>query len=220
MTRKRIEDEARDRSRKITHGTPMKNDEPKPALISWSTGKDAAWALHVLSQARPDLRPAALLTTYDVEGESVVMHGVQRALIGAQARATGLPVLEIAMPRRDNRSYEAVMNAAYAEALAGFGTRHVVFGDLFLEDVRRYREKTMAGSGFEPVFPLWGIETRRLAEDMLASGLEAYVVCVDTTRLDRALAGARFDRAFLDRLPEGIDPCGENGEFHTFVTAG
>jgi uncharacterized protein (TIGR00290 family) len=189
-------------------------------LLSWSTGKDSAWTLQVLQQECPGA-VAGLLTTTNGTFDRVAMHSVRRELLEAQADAAGLPLTVVPLPWPcSNEEYEQRM----AAAIAGFvdaGFTHVAFGDLFLEDVRRYREERLAGSGLAPLFPLWKIQTTaELAREMMAGGLEARLTCVDPRRLDRSFAGRAFDAAFLEALPEGIDPCGENGEFHTFACAG
>ena len=188
-------------------------------LLSWSTGKDSAWALHVLRQ-RPDVTVVGLLTTINAAFDRVAMHGVRRALLEAQAEAAGLPlhVLEIPHPC-PNADYERIMGAFVAEQAAA-GVEAMAFGDLFLEDIRRYREAKLAGTGIAPLFPLWGIDTGQLAREMIAGGLEAYVTCVDPRKLPQSFAGRRFDLDLLADLPANIDPCAENGEFHTFACAG
>jgi uncharacterized protein (TIGR00290 family) len=188
-------------------------------LVSWSSGKDSAWMLHVLRQ-RDTVELAGLLTTVNEAFGRVAMHAVRRELLAAQAGAAGLPLIEIPLPWPcSNEEYERRMAAAVAAACADEVT-HVAFGDLFLEDVRRYREERLAGTGLEPLFPLWGIPTPQLAEQMIDAGLRARLACVDTRKLDPTFAGREFDRALLRDLPGGIDPCGENGEFHTCVYAG
>jgi uncharacterized protein (TIGR00290 family) len=188
-------------------------------LHSWSSGKDSAWALHVLNQQYPGA-VAGLLTTVNETMDRVAMHGVRRDVLEAQARATGLPLVVVKIPHPcPNEIYEARMREAVATAVAD-GFTHASFGDLYLEDVRRYREDRLAGSGLTPLFPIWGIPTRELADRMLDAGLRARVVCVDTRVLDVSLVGREFDTALLDGLPEGTDPCAENGEFHTCVYAG
>jgi uncharacterized protein (TIGR00290 family) len=188
-------------------------------LLSWSSGKDSAWALHLLNQAHPGA-VAALLTTVNEALDRVAMHAVRHEVLAAQARATGLPLRIVRIPHPcPNEVYEARMATAVAQAVAD-GFTHVAFGDLFLDDVRRYREERLAGTGLEPLFPVWGVPTARLAEEMIDHGLRARLSCIDTRVLDPSFAGRPFDRTLLSELPAGVDPCGENGEFHTCVTAG
>jgi len=171
-------------------------------------------------QQSGDFEIVALLTTVNRTYQRVAMHAVRESLLEMQAAAAGLPLVKVAIPSPcPNAVYEQAMSDAMAQA-RGKGVWHVVFGDLFLEDIRAYREKQLADCGMTPVFPVWGIETRRLAEDMLAGGLSAYLTCVDPRKLDRSFAGRRFDAGLLADLPKGVDPCGENGEFHTFANAG
>ena len=187
------------------------------AWVSWSSGKDSALALHDTLRAG-ELEVVGLLTTVDAAADRVAMHDVRRVLLTAQAAALGLPLRVVELPWPcPNDVYEQRTGAALDEARAA-GVRHVVFGDLFLEDIRAYRDATLAGSGIEPVYPLWGQSTDVLAERVLALGIEAVTTCVDTAQVPATLCGRRFDRAFLDELPATADPCGENGEFHTFVT--
>jgi uncharacterized protein (TIGR00290 family) len=188
-------------------------------LVAWSGGKDSAWALHLLRQ-RPEVEVAGLFTTIDEERDRVAVHAVPTALLRLQAAAVGAALHPIGIPRPcPNPVYEAAL-ARFVERARGDGVTHLAFGDLFLEDVRRYRERQFAGSGVELLFPLWGLPTRRLAEDMTDAGLRALIVSVDLKRAPRAWAGALFDRQFVAGVPPGIDPCGENGEFHTFVHEG
>ncbi|MDQ3036795.1 MAG: adenine nucleotide alpha hydrolase [Myxococcota bacterium] len=192
--------------------------KPK-AWVSWSSGKDAAWALHV-ARARGEVEIVGLLTTVNEAFDRVAMHGVRRELLIAQAEATGLPVHVVPLPWPcSNERYEERMKAAITTAREA-GVTQMIFGDLFLEDVRRYREEKLAGTGIEPIFPLWGEPTDALARTMIDAGVRAHVVTLDPTTVPRALAGRVLDRALLDALPEGVDPCGENGELHTFVSAG
>jgi uncharacterized protein (TIGR00290 family) len=187
------------------------------AIVSWSSGKDSAWALHVL-RAGGDLDVVGLLTTVNTEFSRVAMHAVREALLDAQANALGLPCTKIALPWPcSNEVYERAMSEALRAATAS-GVTHVVFGDLFLRDIRAYRESKLAGTGLTPVFPLWERDTRALATEMIAGGLRATLTCVDPKQLDGRFAGRAFDRALLEDLPPAVDPCGENGEFHTFVT--
>jgi uncharacterized protein (TIGR00290 family) len=188
-------------------------------LLAWSSGKDSAWSLHVL-RSTPGLEVAALLTTVNAAHDRVAMHAVRRRLLEAQAAAAGLPLVVARIPDPcPNEAYEAAMAAALAEARA-LGVGAVAFGDLFLEDVRRYRERQMRGTGLEPLFPLWGRPTAELAAQMLDGGLRAVLTCVDPRALPPSFAGRAFDRTLLDELPAGVDPCGENGEFHTFAWGG
>jgi uncharacterized protein (TIGR00290 family) len=188
-------------------------------LLSWSTGKDSAWTLHALRQ-RPDVTVVGLVTTVNAAFDRVAMHGVRRSLLEAQAEAAGLPlhVLEIPHPC-PNADYERIMGGFVAEQVAA-GAEAMAFGDLFLEDIRRYREERLAGTGITPLFPLWRIDTAVLARQMIAGGLEAIVTCVDPRKLPPSFAGRRFDLQLLADLPPGVDPCAENGEFHTFACAG
>ena len=189
--------------------------------MSWSSGKDSAFAL-AAAQASPDLEVTALLTTVTEAYDRVSMHGVRRSLLAAQAASVGLPLVEVRIPAPcPNEVYEARMREAMEQA-AQQGVRTMVFGDLFLRDIREYREQRLAAVGFTAEFPLWGRNTRHLAAEMVASGLQAVVTCVDPRRVPRSLAGRFFDEALvaeLDSLP-GVDPCAENGEFHTFAFAG
>ena len=188
-------------------------------LLSWSSGKDSAWALHVLNQSAPG-SVAALLTTVNSEADRVAMHGVRRELLEAQADAAGLPLWQVPLPHPcPNAVYEVCMRDACARAVAE-GFTHVAFGDLFLRDVRRYREERLAGTGLTPLFPVWGVPTHTLARAMIATGLRTKISVVDTRTLDASFAGREFDAALLEDFPAGVDPCGENGEFHTFAYAG
>jgi uncharacterized protein (TIGR00290 family) len=188
-------------------------------LLSWSTGKDSAWSLHVLRQ-RPDVTVVGLVTTVNAAFDRVAMHGVRRTLLEAQAEVAGLSlhVLEIPYPC-PNADYERIMGAFVSEQ-ATQGVEAMAFGDLFLEDIRRYREAKLGGTGIAPLFPLWGTDTGRLAREMIAGGLEAYVTCVDPKKVPASFAGRRFDLDLLADLPPGVDACAENGEFHTFACAG
>lgn len=193
---------------------------PSPkALLAWSSGKDSAWTLHEVRRMG-GLEIVGLLTTVTSTYGRVSMHAVREDLLDRQAAAAGLPCRKVRIPWPcPNERYEAEMAAALAAARAE-GVSRVVFGDLFLEDVRAYRERQLAGTGLAPVFPLWGRETRALAREMVAGGLRAVLTCVDPRVLDRGFAGRTFDAALLDALPPGVDPCGERGEFHTFTSAG
>lgn len=192
---------------------------PRRVLLSWSSGKDSAWALKVLRED-PDVEVVGLLTTVNTTHERVAMHSTRRAILEAQAQAAGLPLHVIPLPWPcANEQYERAMHAANQAAL-GRGVTHIAFGDLFLEDIRAYRCKQLEGSGLEPLFPLWGQPTEPLARRMVDAGVEAFLTCVDPKQLPGSFVGRRFDHAFLNELPEGVDPCGEHGEFHTCVVAG
>lgn len=191
----------------------------KRALVSWSSGKDSAWALHRLRQ-RGEYEIAGLLTTMNAAFDRVAMHGTRRALLEAQAEAAGLPLRVVPLPWPcSNEQYEAAMREACAAAVAE-GVEAIAFGDLFLEDVRRYREERLAGTGLSPVFPLWGLPTGALVREMLAGGLRARIVCVDPKKLPREFAGRDLDEDVLGTMGEDVDPCAERGEFHTFAYAG
>jgi uncharacterized protein (TIGR00290 family) len=187
--------------------------------LSWSGGKDSALALWVMREEL-GIEPAALLTTVTEDFDRVSMHGVRRELVRAQAEAAGLPLVEIEIPAACvNEVYEQRMEAALSvPPLAEAET--MAFADLYLEDVRAYREERLLGAGREALFPLWGLDTAELARRFIAAGFEATLVCVDPSQIDASFAGRAFDEALLVDLPEGADPCGENGEFHTFVHAG
>jgi uncharacterized protein (TIGR00290 family) len=187
--------------------------------LAWSGGKDSAFALHVLGQ-HLEVEVVGLLTTVNESHGRVAMHAVRRELLTAQAEAVGLPLVEVPIPDPcPNEAYEAAMATALGWARAQ-GIGGVAFGDLFLEDIRAYRERQMAPTGLECHFPLWGRPTRELAREMIASGFRARLVCVDPTALPASFAGREFDAALLAELPAAVDPCGENGEFHTFVWDG
>ncbi|MEM0155638.1 MAG: diphthine--ammonia ligase [Thermoplasmataceae archaeon] len=192
-------------------------DALKPkAAVSWSTGKDSAYALlRTLAEGKYDV--IALLTTVTTTYNRVSMHGVRQDLLLEQARRIGLPVVEAKIPSKsDNATYEASMANATQE-LRGMGVTHIIFGDIFLQDVRDYRESKMRGTGIEPVFPLWGNNTKSLAEEIISSGIKARIVSLDPTKLDRKFGGSEFDMDFLRTIPKEVDPCGEKGEFHTLV---
>jgi len=189
------------------------------ALLSWSSGKDAAWALQVLRCA-DEVDVVGLVTTTNEAFSRVAMHGVREALLEAQAEATGLPLWKVPLPWPcSNEAYEARMAETCARAVAE-GIEAMAFGDLFLEEVRDYRIQKLTGSGLTPLFPIWNPDTASLARDMVAAGLKATLVCVDPRVLDATFAGRDFDAALLADLPSGVDPCGERGEFHTFAWDG
>lgn len=201
-----------------TESVAVREGRPK-AWLAWSSGKDSAWTLHTLRKSR-EVDVVALLTTVNQTYERVAMHAVRENLLEMQAAAAGLPLVKVAIPSPcANEVYERAMSDAMARARAA-GVRHVAFGDLFLEDIRAYREKQLAACGMVPVFPLWLRDTRRLAEEMIAGGLVSHLTCVDPRKLGREFAGRRFDADLLEALPQNVDPCGENGEFHTFASAG
>ena len=188
-------------------------------LVSWSSGKDSAWMLHVLKQD-PAIEIGGLLTTMNEQFDRVAMHAVRRRLLEAQASAAGVPLRTVPLPWPcTNEQYEERMRAAVAQAVAE-GFTHVAFGDLFLEDVRKYREEKLAGTGLTPLFPIWGIPTDELAAQMVEGGLRSVITCVNPKQLDRSFAGRQFDRTLLDDLPAGVDKCGERGEFHSFAWDG
>jgi uncharacterized protein (TIGR00290 family) len=188
-------------------------------LISWSTGKDSAWMVHVLRQ-RGDIELAGMLTTVNEKFQRVAMHAVRVELLQAQADAIGLPLRQIPIPSPcPNEIYERAMSAAVERAIAE-GFTHMAFGDLFLEDIRRYREDRLAGSGLTPIFPLFGRNTTTLARAMVTGGLRARLTCVNPRVLDQTFAGRDFDASLLDELPASVDPCGERGEFHSFAYDG
>jgi uncharacterized protein (TIGR00290 family) len=192
--------------------------KPK-ALLAWSSGKDSAWSLHVL-RAQHEVEIVGLLTTINQAFDRVAMHAVRTELLRAQADAADLPLWPVPIPWPcSNAEYEAAMNGAMARAAAE-GITHVAFGDLFLEDIRRYREERLAPTGLTPLFPLWGMPTDALARRMVDGGLRARLTCVDPKSLDARFAGREFDAALLAELPPTVDPCGERGEFHTFAYDG
>ena len=185
-------------------------------LLSWSSGKDSAWALHLLRQSAA-VEVAALVTTFNSAADRVAMHAVRRSLVEAQALRVGLPLWSVELPWPcSNAEYEQRMLASCARAKAeGFAA--IAFGDLFLQDIRDYRERQLRETGLEPLFPVWRIPTAQLGRDMIAAGVKAKLTCVDPAKLERSFAGRDFDAALLEALPAAVDPCGENGEFHTFV---
>lgn len=192
--------------------------KPK-VLLSWSSGKDSAWTLHVLRQ-RGDVEVVGLLTTINTHFQRVAMHGTRYELLKAQAAAARLPLWEVPLPWPcSNEVYEQAMATACGSAVRQ-GTSGIAFGDLFLEDVRRYREDRLRGTGLEPIFPIWGRDTRELISEMIDAGLRARMVCVDPSKLPADFAARDLDHDLVRRLPATVDPCGENGEFHTLAYAG
>jgi uncharacterized protein (TIGR00290 family) len=193
----------------------------KHVLLSWSSGKDSAWTLHVLRQ-QSDVEVVGLLTSFNQAAGRVAMHAVRRALVERQAAVTGLPLWSVQLPWScPNDVYEARMRDAVERARRE-GVTHLAFGDLYLEDIRAYRERNLAGTGVDPLFPIWttSSDTGRLAREMLAAGLRAVTSCVDPKQLDGRFVGREFDEELLADLPAKIDPCGERGEFHTFCWRG
>ena len=198
--------------------TNHRTTRPK-AWMAWSSGKDSAWALHVLRE-RNEVEIVGLLTTINTHFQRVAMHGTRHELLKMQANIAGIPLWEVPLPWPcRNKAYEEAMSAACAAALQQ-GISGVAFGDLFLEDVRRYREDRLRETGLQPLFPLWGRNTRELIEEMIDAGLRARIVCADPSKLPGEFVGRDLDRDFIQQLPAGVDPCGENGEFHTFAYAG
>jgi uncharacterized protein (TIGR00290 family) len=191
----------------------------KKILLAWSSGKDSAWALHVLRQ-QGQYEVAGLMTTINSAFDRVAMHSTRRALVEMQAEAAGLPLIAAPIPWPcSNAEYESAMKLVCDQALAQ-GITAIAFGDLFLTDVRAYRERQLQGTGLEPLFPIWGQPTRELAQEMVKAGLRAKLVCVDPKQLPASFVGRDFDQSLLDDLPAAVDPCGENGEFHSCVYAG
>ena len=191
----------------------------KRVWLWWSSGKDSAWSLHVLRR-EPDVVVERLVTTVTRRFDRVAIHGTRASVLEAQSVGLEIPLLRIDLPFPcSNAEYEAAVEPVLREA-RDHGVGLMAFGDLFLEDVRSYREELLDGSGIEPLFPIWGRDTARLAREIVDAGIEAYLTCVDPTSLDARLAGVRYDHAFLDALPRDVDPCGERGEFHTVVAAG
>jgi uncharacterized protein (TIGR00290 family) len=188
----------------------------KRVLLSWSSGKDSAWALHLLRQ-RPDIQICGLVTTFNAAADRVAMHAVRRTLVEMQAERAGLPLWPVELPWPcSNVEYEDRMRALCRRA-TDEGVKGIAFGDLFLEDIREYRVRQMQEACLEPLFPVWGIPTAELGRQMIREGVKARLTCIDPGKLDASFAGRDYDHALLDSLPAGADACGENGEFHTFV---
>jgi uncharacterized protein (TIGR00290 family) len=191
----------------------------KRTLLSWSSGKDSAWSLHLL-RLQNDYEIVGLLTTFNQAANRVAMHAVRRSLVEAQAKAAGIPLWDVDLPWPcSNADYECIMKEKCKDAVQT-GIECIAFGDLFLSDIRAYREKQLENSGLQPLFPVWGMPTRELARSMIKSGVRAKLTCVDTKLLAPEFVGREFSEQLLSELPPAIDPCGENGEFHTFVYAG
>lgn len=192
---------------------------PKRTLLSWSSGKDSAWSLHVLRQD-PEIDVIGLVTTINAEFQRVAMHAVRVSLLQQQADAVGLPLWKIALPYPcSNADYESIMSAFITEILQQ-GVTHMAFGDLFLEDIRAYRERQLADTGITPIFPLWGLPTDQLGKTLIQAGVKSVLTCVDPKQLAREYCGMPYDHFLLSALPSTVDPCGEKGEFHTFVYDG
>jgi uncharacterized protein (TIGR00290 family) len=203
----------------MAHKPVLVSPQRKRVLLSWSGGKDSAWALHLLQQD-PEIELVGLLTTINQHFRRVAMHGFREQLLHEQAEAAGLPLWEVPLPWPcSNEHYEEAMAAACVRAIAE-RVDAIAFGDLFLEDIRAYREAKLAPTGLEPLFPCWQIPTDELAREMIGAGVRAHLVCVDPRQLDAGFAGRVFDEGLLAELPPSVDPCGERGEFHTFVSAG
>jgi uncharacterized protein (TIGR00290 family) len=191
----------------------------KRILLSWSSGKDSAWSLYLLQQQK-EFEVVGLLTTFNRVSDRVAMHGVRRSLVEGQAEAAGIPLWEVPLPWPcSNGDYEHAMRSACEKAVDA-GVESIAFGDLFLTDVRAYREQQLHGSGLEPLFPIWGLPTKDLAQQMIAAGVKAKLTCIDCQQLGAEFAGREFDGSLLAQLPATADPCGENGEFHSFVYGG
>lgn len=189
-------------------------------MLAWSSGKDSAWTLHTLRRS-DEYELVGLLTTFNEAFNRVAMHAVRNELVQAQARAAGLDLFQVPIPWPcSNTEYEQAMAAALENAKDELGITHLAFGDLYLEDVRAYREEKLNGTGITPIFPIWRQPTNKLCREMVAAGLRAIITCVDPRKLSVDFAGRTYDESFLDDLPDYIDPCGENGEFHSYAFAG
>lgn len=199
----------------------METRSRRQVILSWSGGKDSALALQALTND-PTARVVGLLTSVTRDYDRISVHGVRRALLEAQVERLSLPLFEIQLEARSsNDAYETAFHSALAQIRKELpDVSHIAFGDLFLEDVRAYRERLLEGSGFEPLFPIWGLDTGALAHRFIVDGFDARLVCVDTTQLDPSFAGRAFDERLLADFPASVDPCGERGEFHTFVSGG
>lgn len=191
----------------------------KKVLLSWSSGKDSAWALHVLRQ-QSEIEVVGLFSTYNAEFDRVAMHAVRLELVKNQAKHAGLPIQLIPIPNQcTDEEYAAIMTE-FIEQVKEQGIDQIAFGDLYLEDIRNYRIESLQGTGIKPIFPIWGIPTDELAQTMVSSGLRAQITCIDPKQLSPEFAGQEFNATLLEYLPINVDPCGENGEFHSFAFAG
>jgi uncharacterized protein (TIGR00290 family) len=191
----------------------------KKTLLSWSSGKDSSWTLHVLKQ-RDDVEIVGLFCTINRKFERAAMHAVRIELIKRQASSAELPVQFIELPHPcTDAEYRAIMGE-FIDRMSHQGIEYIAFGDLFLEDIRSYRENNLADTGITPIFPIWGMETTTLSKEMVDSGLRAVITCIDPNKLDPEFIGREYDQAFLEQLPDTVDPCGENGEFHSFAFGG
>lgn len=191
----------------------------KKTLLSWSSGKDSSWTLHVLQQ-RDDLEVVSLFCTINRKFERAAMHAVRVELIKRQAASAGLPVQFIELPHPCTDAEYRIIMGEFIDQVSRQGIEYIAFGDLYLEDIRSYRENNLADTGITPIFPIWGMETTALSRKMVNSGLRAVITCVDPNKLDPEFIGREYDQAFLEQLPDTVDPCGENGEFHSFAFAG
>jgi uncharacterized protein (TIGR00290 family) len=197
----------------------LKHEMKKRIWLSWSSGKDSAWALHVLRR-QPDMEVVGLFCTFNQEFGRVAMHAVRIELVRRQAQNIGLPIQLIPLPHPcSDAEYGAIMKNFVGQAKEQ-GVECFAFGDLFLEDIRAYREENLAGTGITPIFPLWGMPTGKLSQEMVDGGLRAIITCVDPRYLSSDFTGLEYGKSFLERIPAHVDPCGENGEFHTFASAG
>lgn len=197
----------------------FKKNMRKRTLLSWSSGKDSAWALHTLRQ-QSDVEVVGLFSTVNQEFERVAMHAVRNELVKLQAESAGLPVQLIPIPYPcSNADYENIMGE-FIKQVKQQGIDCIAFGDLYLEDIRKYREEKLANTGITPIFPLWGKDTRALSEEMVKGGLRAIITCIDPKTMPSDLAGKEYNQSFLEKIPANVDPCGENGEFHSFAFDG
>ena len=192
------------------------DNSKKPVLVSWSSGKDSCYMLHQLLKGS-EYEPVGLFSTINATNDRVAMHGVRRELLEKQAKSLEMPIALIDLPWPcSNEDYERIMGG-FIEEVKDSGVQYIAFGDLFLEDIRAYREKQLEGTGIAPIFPIWGIPTDRLANEMMKAGIQTRISCVDSRQISASFSGKDWDKELLEALPQKADPCGENGEFHTFV---